>query len=494
MSERLRLLQIEDSEGDAAIVLRLLERAGYGVTWQRVESEAELRTALAESEWDLIVSDYSMPQFDAPAALAVLKGSGLDIPFIVVSGNIGEDIAVSMMRAGAQDYLLKDKLARLAPAVARELAEADSRRKRRKAERAMLEGQAQLHGIIDSAMDAIVTMNEAQRVVLFNPAAEAMFQCRAEQATGQLIDGFIPAQLRARHRELVAGFGATGATNRRMGTAGPVIGLRADGSEFPLEASISQVTVQGQRYYTAIMRDITERQRAMDELEYANARLTKLSRQILEVQEAERREIARELHDEIGQTLTAIKINVQGVQRLVQDEAGKKRLDEVVELAGQTLDQVRGMSLNLRPSQLDDLGLEAAVRWNAGRQAAGAGIKLHFQSTLGKGRLPGAVETACFRVSQEALTNVVRHAAAGNVWVTLAQQADKVELTVRDDGCGFDPVAKRQRAHGGASFGLLGMEERAKLTGGNLQIEAHAGGGTTVRAWFPLGMAEGGKS
>jgi two-component system sensor histidine kinase UhpB len=231
----------------------------------------------------------------------------------------------------------------------------------------------------------------------------------------------------------------------------------------------------------------------MDELEHANARLTELSRQILEVQEAERREIARELHDEIGQTLTAIKINVQGVQRLIRDEAGRKRLDEVVELAGQTLDQVRGMSLNLRPSQLDDLGLEAAVRWNAGRQVAAAGMVLHFQSALGNGRLPGTVETACFRVSQEALTNVVRHAAASNVWVTLAVEDNKVELMVRDDGCGFDPVAKRQRAHGGASFGLLGMEERAKLTGGNLQIEAPAEGGTTVRAWFPVGTAQGDK-
>lgn len=494
MSEPLRLLQVEDSEGDAAIIVRLLQRAGYDVSWQRVESEAEMRAALAQAEWDLIISDYSMPQFDAPAALAVLKNSGLDLPFIVVSGNIGEDIAVTMMRAGAQDYLLKDNLARLVPAVARELAEADSRRKRRRAERAMLEGQAQLHGIIASAMDAIITVDEAQRVVLFNPAAEAMFQCRSEEVLGASIERFIPLRSRAGHTQGVRKFSASGTANLRLGGKGDARALRADGSEFPFEASISQVTVLGQRYFTVIMRDFTERQRAMEELEHTNARLTELSRQILEVQEAERREIARELHDEIGQTLTAIKINVQGVQRLVRDESGRKRLDEVVDLAGQTLEQVRGMSLNLRPSQLDDLGLEAAVRWNAGRQAAANGMKLHFHSTLGDERLPGAVETACFRVSQEALTNVVRHAAARNVWVTLALEAGKVELTVRDDGCGFDPMAKRQRAHGGTSFGLIGMEERAKLTGGYLQIEASAGGGTTLRAWFPIGMAEGGSA
>lgn len=493
MSEPLRLLQVEDSEGDAAIIVRLLERAGYDVTWQRVESEAEMRATLTEAEWDLIISDYSMPQFDAPAALAVLKDSGLDLPFIVVSGNIGEDLAVNMMRAGAQDYLLKDKLARLAPAVQRELAEADSRRKRRKAERAMLEGQAQLHGIINSAMDAIITIDEAQRVVVFNPAAEAMFQCSSQEVVGTSIERFIPLRSRAGHHQGVHKFSVSGMRNLRLGGKGNPRAMRADGKEFPFEASISQVTVLGQPYFTVIMRDITDRQRAMDELEYANARLIQMSRQILEVQEAERREIARELHDEIGQTLTAIKINVQGVQRMVQDEAGRKRLEEVVDLAGQTLDQVRGMSLNLRPSQLDDLGLEAAVRWNAGRQVAATGMMLHFESALGQGRLPGAVETACFRVSQEALTNVVRHAAAGNVWVTLAIEAGKVELTVRDDGCGFDPVAKRQRANGGASFGLLGMEERAKLTGGHLQIEATAGGGTTLRAWFPIVTPDGGK-
>ena len=134
MNETLRVLQIEDSESDAALIVRLLRKAGFQVEWERVEDAAGTREALANRAWDVIIADYHLPQFDAPAALRIVQESGHDIPFLVVSAAIGEDAAVALMRAGAHDYLLKDHLARLAPAVERELREARMRRQRRQAE------------------------------------------------------------------------------------------------------------------------------------------------------------------------------------------------------------------------------------------------------------------------------------------------------------------------------------------------------------------------
>ncbi len=144
MSELLRVLQVEDSPGDALLTERSLTKAGYTVYFERVVNAAEMVAALAKQPWDMIIADYRLPEFDAPSALALLQESGLDIPFIVVSGGLGEELAVAMMRAGAQDYLLKGNLARLAPAVEREIRDAHTRRQREEAERALNKSEERL--------------------------------------------------------------------------------------------------------------------------------------------------------------------------------------------------------------------------------------------------------------------------------------------------------------------------------------------------------------
>jgi len=141
VSERLQVLQIEDSPSDAALIERTLLQAGYSVHSERVMNALEMKTALAKQSWDVVIADYRLPEFDAPAALALLQQSGYDIPFLVVSGAIGEELAVAIMRSGAQDYLLKDHLARLAPAVQREIGDARARRARQVAEQALSESE-----------------------------------------------------------------------------------------------------------------------------------------------------------------------------------------------------------------------------------------------------------------------------------------------------------------------------------------------------------------
>jgi signal transduction histidine kinase len=210
-----------------------------------------------------------------------------------------------------------------------------------------------------------------------------------------------------------------------------------------------------------------------------------LSQQLLEVQEAERRHIARELHDEIGQGLTAVKVNLQSVKRISGDSELDLPLEESIAIVEHTLRQVRDLSLDLRPSLLDDLGVVAALRWYADRQAQRAGFEAKFLSELEDHRLPADLETTCFRVVQEALTNVVRHAKAKRVWIDLRQVGNKIELTIRDDGVGFDVEAIVAQAAGDLSLGILGMQERVQLMGGEFTINSDPNQGTRIRAIFP---------
>ncbi len=179
MSEELRLLQVEDSESDARLIVRRLESAGYDVQAERVDNAGELRSALARQAWDVIISDHQLPQFDASAALEVLQESGLDLPFIVVSGTIGEEIAVAMMKAGAHDYLLKENLARLAPVVGREIREARMRRDGKHTERALHEKETllrEIHHRVKNNMQVVSSLLGLQARAVSNEETRRMLQ------------------------------------------------------------------------------------------------------------------------------------------------------------------------------------------------------------------------------------------------------------------------------------------------------------------------------
>jgi signal transduction histidine kinase len=219
-----------------------------------------------------------------------------------------------------------------------------------------------------------------------------------------------------------------------------------------------------------------------DGLQSRERRLASLSRRVLEVQELERRAIARELHDEIGQSLTAIKLMLQRHRQADRCD-DPTPIDELIQVADHTLQQVRGLSLDLRPSMLDHLGLPATLRWYVDREAERSGFDAALDVQPADLRLDPQRETALFRIAQEALTNVSRHSHATHVAVALTSNGDVTELSIRDNGRGFDVQGAQGRARLGESIGLLGMEERAVLAGGSLKV--HSGpSGTEVRAVF----------
>jgi PAS domain S-box-containing protein len=216
----------------------------------------------------------------------------------------------------------------------------------------------------------------------------------------------------------------------------------------------------------------------------AEARLATLSRRVLEVQETERREVARELHDEIGQALTAVKLSMDVLLRAPGAHVDSVAFAETVELVDNALRQVRSLTLNLRPTVLDDLGLGPALRWLAGRQQKLSGPRVEADIDLPAARLDPAIETACFRIAQEAITNSLRHARPLRISLSARIEDGAVMLIVADDGAGFDLAAARAAAAEGRSAGLTGMEERARLAGGEFEVRSARGGGTEVRARF----------
>jgi signal transduction histidine kinase len=271
----------------------------------------------------------------------------------------------------------------------------------------------------------------------------------------------------------------------QRGAAGYVLKTAAYLKRLPL---IIQTILENEERKQERQRVERERAAVVEQMTAAQKRLHTLSQRLLEVQETERRSLARELHDQIGQALTAVKINLQATQRAT-DPATGARLAESVTIVERALQKVRNLSLELRPSLLDDLGLVSALRWYVDRQAQLGGFSAHFSAGSLSAQLAPHLETICFRVAQEALTNVIRHAGAGTVTVALSQQNRELELVIADDGCGFDLAVAREAAAYGTNLGLIGMEERAALGNGRLQIESAPGRGTTVRLILPLRRA-----
>lgn len=233
-----------------------------------------------------------------------------------------------------------------------------------------------------------------------------------------------------------------------------------------------------------------ERARLYTEVQATHVRLQSLSQHLLTSQEQERRHIARELHDEIGQVLGALKINLHMLHTQSDALNTHARVEESLAMLNRLIEQVRSLSLDLRPAVLDDLGLSAALAWYTERLAQRTGLTVNFQDELATCAVPPAIATVCFRITQEALTNVVRHAQAHAVTVNLAQHDGILSLLIRDDGVGFDVVTKRAAAAVGASLGLLSMIERAELAGGWTDIASTLGEGTEVWAWFPLATTQ----
>ncbi|WP_413169440.1 PAS domain S-box protein [Burkholderia latens] len=350
-------------------------------------------------------------------------------------------------------------------------------------------GEARMMGIIRSSMEAIITVDENQTIVIFNPAAEQVFGVSAMDAVGAPLSRFIPERFRAAHARHVEQFGVTGVSERQMGRQRVLFGLRGDGTEFPIEASISQIRDGTGKLYTVMLRDVTERVRAENALKQSREELRELSANLQNVREEEKTRIARELHDDLGQQLTALNMDLSAVELGLGDAVPpgtevREQLRGMHRLIDSTVASVRRIAADLRPVMLDDLGLVPAIEWLANDFTRRYRITVDRDIAAVDTAFTGTGATTLFRIVQEALTNVARHSNATNVTLALKVEDGYCMLRIADDGHGALEHAGTLQDR--PSFGLIGIRERAHMLDGTVTIDNRPGVGFTITVVLPL--------
>ena len=490
MSNNYRLLMVEDSADDAEFLLYSLRNAEFKVVAVRVETEPDYLAELDANPPDVVVCDYHLPRFDATRAMQILTERKIDIPFILVSHHIGEDATVAALQSGASDYLLKGRLDRLPKAIESAIERCSSRRQKVAAENALRTSEAMKRSILNS-LNTRIAVVDGQGVILatnkswdrFNEMRQQLYGVTAAHGASYVDMLREVAQrsddIASRGQKLIKSVISREAEFGSMEYELPLPGGRRwyVARVMPLEDSINGAVISHE--------DVTDHMLAHHALGEANKRLQGISKRMLSIQEDERRSISRELHDDIGQSLTALKIGLHRISSRVGAENAQV-LAECLAIADSTLDKLRNLSLELRPPQLDQLGLEEALQWLADRQRNATGLAIECKFAGLTVRLPPDLESVCYRITQEALNNATRHARARHIGVRIELVDRLLKLVIHDDGTGFDMDTARRKALKTGSMGLISMEERAQLAGGRLKVRTVPGAGTTVQVAFVL--------
>lgn len=352
--------------------------------------------------------------------------------------------------------------------------------------------ERRLTAMVETTTDAILILDHEQKITLANQAAQRLFGYPQARLLHQPIEMLIPPRFQHAHHHHVEGFGKTGSSVKRMGGEANVVGMRVDGTEFPIDASISHLREDGKPLYTVILRDITERKRAEQELRMSRVYLRNLYDNLQTIREEERKRIARELHDDLGQTLGAVRIDLTLLRNeLPTDMPELEKSAALIDtLLLSAITSVRRISSDLRPRPLDDLGLVPALQMLAGEFSQRHNIVCDVSAPSDDVPLPDDIASPLFRMVQESLNNVVKHADATHVRIELSLNENILSLTVADNGKGLR-AADTQKAD---SFGLIGMRERAWAMGGSLNIRSadvnrgadQISNGTTVCISIPL--------
>ena len=356
---------------------------------------------------------------------------------------------------------------------------------RKKAQEALRQNQERLHTVLTTLPVGVALIDRAGNIVLINPALKCIWggviisgRERWAESKGYWHD--------SGKRIAAAEWASVRALGKGQTSLNELIDIETyDGQHKTIQNSAAPIRDADGSIVGAVIvnEDVTERVRAEAALRESATRLQHLSRRLLAVQEEERRHLARELHDEFGQLLATITLHLHAA-RSVAGEAVRPRLEECAALLERAGGQVRSLALELCPTMLETQGLEATLRWLAQQHEQRTGIAVQIEGHLH--RAPGDLAIACFRVAQEALTNVVRHAQARHVWIELSQSDSALSLVIRDDGVGFDVASTLAQAAERGRLGLLGMRERVQIVGGGLDVDSAPGRGTRIAISFPL--------
>lgn len=484
MNKPIKILHLEDLESDAALVERELRKAHIPFEITVVSNQTGFVHALDSFSPDIILSDHSLPGFDSLRALSILKERKLNVPFILVTATVSEEFAVQIMKEGASDYILKDRLQRLPSALAHAID-----KKRFESERNLF-----LQKIVENES----LMKEAEKLGQFGSWEVDLEQhtTRCSEETYHLL-GYTPGEIQFSLAELLNKIHPQDAASVKNAVIKALhsttdslrLHFRLPEKNGQVKYILSELFIKRSSNATpsriiGFSQDITQHKKSEEELRLLTSQLRALASHLQDIREEERASISREIHDELGQQLTALKIDMAWLSRKMsaKDRELQDKITGSLLLLDDTIRTVRRIATELRPSILDDLGLLEAMKWHAAEMQKRTGIKIIFESTIPDLQPSKNIVIALFRIFQESLTNVIRHAAASAVTVHLEEQEGALLLKIRDNGRGFDVNGIGQKK----TLGLLGMKERTLMIGGDYVIESFPGKGTLVSISVPV--------
>lgn len=490
MPEAFRILFVHNVPAVRALASDALQREFPQAQLTAVGDPESLERALTSNGYDMAITDYSLRWGDGPAVFQAIKSRWPECPVVVfsVSGQDEEFLRTMGDRLDPNASGWPQFLTLLIVTVSSAIDKAALERDRRTTNERLRESEARFRSVFESATDAIVLADPEGRIISWNRAARDTFGYLEDEVLGRPLAILMPPRYRERHEAGMQRVRSGGPT-RVIGRTVEMRGLRKDGTEFPIELAIGSWNLDRGQFYSGVIRDISKRKEDEERLRLSNDQLRELSARIEAVQEVERTSIARELHDELGQALTALRLDVGWLEKRVHEkrlnrEAFLTRLARMCLAVDGTIASIRRISAELRPSALDELGLAAALDWQAEEFSDRTGIACTIDSAVDE-PIAREAATAMFRIVQECLTNVARHARAQKVNVTLAEQDGSLVLAVGDDGRGIEEAEVTSPR----SLGILGMGERCRALGGELAVEGRRGEGTIVRARIPYRAA-----
>jgi len=476
MEKFLKILHLEDSETDSEIVLRLLKKKGFHFESRLVMTKKSFLDALENFKPDIIISDNSLPQFNATEALEIVKKRFINIPFILVTGTVSEEFAANIIKLGADDYILKDRLTRLPAAIETSLLKKES-------EEALRQHEEEINfksSLLATVGQAVIATDLEGKIIYWNHAAENIYGWKAEEAMGLNITNVTPAyQSKEQSVKLMEQL------KNGKSWSGEFTVKRKDGSVFPVFVTDSPIYDSGGKLIgiIGVSNDISEQKKAEQaikkmEIEILNQQIQqqkKISRAIIKAQEEQRNHIGKELHDNINQILAGTKLYLNVAAK--KNETIKDLVKYPIELLDNSIKEIRLLtSRHVVP--LRNIDLKKLIGGLADN-LKNASVKTSFLYNVSSDFTDDDLKLNVYRIIQEVVNNIIKHARASNVLISVSEENNLVNIEIKDDGKGFNPDAARK------GIGLSNMMDRTESFNGKMSIETSPEHGCKVIITLP---------